>query len=42
MIIPAKVIDIFGNRIGSGKGYYDKYLSNTSPKLLKICICYEA
>lgn len=26
MIIPARVIDIYGNRIGSGKGYYDKYL----------------
>jgi 5-formyltetrahydrofolate cyclo-ligase len=38
-IIPLVACDKKGNRIGFGKGYYDRYLSGK--KTLKICICYE-
>ncbi len=39
MIIPGICFDKNKNRIGYGKGYYDKYLSNTNIK--KIGLCYE-
>ena len=39
MIIPGICFDKNRNRIGYGKGYYDKYLSNTNIK--KIGLCYE-
>ncbi|HMQ11090.1 MAG TPA: 5-formyltetrahydrofolate cyclo-ligase [Oligoflexia bacterium] len=30
MLIPGRVFDIFGNRIGRGAGYYDKFLEQNS------------
>lgn len=39
MIIPGICFDKSKNRIGYGKGYYDKYLANS--KIKKIGICYE-
>lgn len=39
IIIPGICFDKNRNRIGYGKGYYDKYLSNTNIK--KIGLCYE-
>ena len=39
MIIQGICFDKNKNRIGYGKGYYDKYLSNTNIK--KIGLCYE-
>jgi len=38
-IMPLIAIDTQGNRIGYGKGYYDKFLKNK--KCLKIGICYD-
>jgi 5-formyltetrahydrofolate cyclo-ligase len=38
-IIPGVVFDKFLNRIGFGKGYYDKYLDNSDS--IKIGICFE-
>ncbi len=38
-IIPLLACDIQKNRIGFGKGYYDRFLSNH--KCLKIGICYD-
>ena len=37
-IIPGIAFDKFGNRIGHGKGYYDKFLQDE--KILKIGLCY--
>jgi 5-formyltetrahydrofolate cyclo-ligase len=39
MIIPGCVFDLHGNRIGRGKGYYDKYLSGT--KTFTIGLSYD-
>ena len=38
-IMPCLAVDKFGNRIGYGKGYYDKFLQNK--KALKIILCYD-
>jgi len=39
MLIPGRCFDEKGNRLGRGKGYYDKYLSqNTS---LKVGVCFD-
>jgi len=39
VIVPAIAYDIFGNRIGYGKGYYDRFLKAVT--CLKIGIVYE-
>ena len=36
VFVPLLVVDQFGNRIGYGKGYYDRFLANLDPKVLKI------
>lgn len=40
MIIPGLGFDLEKNRIGYGKGYYDKYLSNF--KGVKIGVCFDS
>ena len=39
VIVPGIAFDIFGNRIGYGKGYYDKFLENKD--ICKIALSYE-
>lgn len=39
-IIPGIAFDLSGNRIGFGKGYYDKYFHNNK-NIFKIALCYE-
>lgn len=41
MVIPGSVFDITGNRIGYGKGYYDKFISSLDYKVKKIALCYD-
>ena len=44
IIAPLIACDLFGNRIGSGKGIYDRavsYLRSINPNLLYIGICYD-
>ena len=40
IIIPSLAIDIEGNRLGYGGGFYDRYLERY-PKLIKVAINYE-
>lgn len=39
-IIPAFAFDLYGNRIGYGGGYYDRYLIK-HPKMFKIVVGYD-
>ena len=41
IILPGSVFDINGNRIGYGKGYYDKYIKSLNYNPLKIGVCYD-
>lgn len=41
VIIPGNAFDVGKNRIGYGAGYYDKFLRETSPKCVKIAICFD-
>ncbi|MDW8851344.1 5-formyltetrahydrofolate cyclo-ligase [Flavobacterium sp. MMLR14_040] len=36
VFVPLLAFDIFGNRIGYGKGFYDKFLAECKPETIKI------
>jgi 5-formyltetrahydrofolate cyclo-ligase len=36
VFVPVLAFDVFGNRVGYGKGFYDKFLSECKPETLKI------
>ena len=41
VIIPLLAFDKQGNRVGYGKGFYDRFLQKCSPKALKVGFCLE-
>jgi 5-formyltetrahydrofolate cyclo-ligase len=36
VFVPLLAFDTFGNRVGYGKGFYDKFLSECKPEIIKI------
>ncbi|SFN21732.1 5-formyltetrahydrofolate cyclo-ligase [Paenimyroides ummariense] len=36
VFVPLLAYDVFGNRVGYGKGFYDKFLSQCKPDVVKI------
>lgn len=40
MILPMLICDSEGNRVGYGKGFYDQYIKQCKPDMLKVGICY--
>ncbi|MCM8760499.1 MAG: 5-formyltetrahydrofolate cyclo-ligase [Candidatus Omnitrophica bacterium] len=40
-IIPGVVFDIYGNRIGMGKGFFDKFLSIWGSNIFKISLTFD-
>lgn len=36
VFVPLLVFDVFGNRVGYGKGFYDKFLAECKPGTIKI------
>jgi 5-formyltetrahydrofolate cyclo-ligase len=41
VIIPLLIFDQQGNRVGYGKGFYDRFLQQCRPETLKLGICLE-
>lgn len=41
VIIPLLIFDQQGNRVGYGKGFYDRFLQQCRPETIKIGICLE-
>jgi 5,10-methenyltetrahydrofolate synthetase len=36
IFVPCRALDREGSRVGSGKGYFDRYFSNTNQDIIKI------
>lgn len=41
IVMPLLAVDKKGNRVGYGKGYYDRFLSTCRPDILKIGVCLD-
>lgn len=40
VLVPMLVCDVHGNRVGYGKGYYDRFLSRCNPSCIKVGLSY--
>ena len=41
VVVPGMAFDKKGNRLGRGKGYYDRFLSQLPPYIYKIGVCFD-
>ena len=41
ILVPGSAFDVYGNRIGHGKGYYDRFLSKVPQETLKIGLAFD-
>ena len=41
LFVPGSAFDVYGNRIGHGKGYYDRFLSKVPQETLKIGLAFD-
>ena len=41
VVIPLLIFDKNGNRVGYGKGFYDRFLQHCKPETLKLGLCLE-
>ena len=41
IIIPLLAFDVHGNRVGYGKGFYDRFLSDCRPDAIKLGVCLD-
>lgn len=37
LLVPGRAFDLNGNRLGRGKGFYDRYLTNFTGRIVGIC-----
>ena len=42
VFVPAAAVDRDGNRLGWGKGYYDRFLSGLDPSTFVVAIVFDA
>lgn len=42
VLVPAAAVDRYGNRLGWGKGYYDRFLTTLSPDTFVVAVVFDS